>query len=205
VLAAILALATLATLPTAASAYYHARLGRFIQRDPIGYVGGDENLYRYVLNRPVGRTDPSGQAWWNLWICDLGECIGEGVGTLYGDVAYHWEVDARRREIAAAKLERGDIDALRDARRAGDSTKRVMRTLANTAVVHNSSGPFLARLRTPPTLRPTSPGGIRHSSSAVAPRQTCQRELRSRETCENNSRSSRRCQDLRRAHACRSK
>jgi len=43
--------------------YYHAQLGRFINRDPITYGGGDANLYRYVGNRPTIAVDPSG---WEL-------------------------------------------------------------------------------------------------------------------------------------------
>jgi RHS repeat-associated protein len=41
--------------------YYHARLGRFISRDPIGYEGSQWNLYEYVEGRPIVFTDPSGQ------------------------------------------------------------------------------------------------------------------------------------------------
>ena len=40
--------------------YYHPRLGCWIARDPMGYVTGEVNLYRYVLNGPIDRTDPSG-------------------------------------------------------------------------------------------------------------------------------------------------
>jgi len=40
--------------------YYHAQLGRFINRDPIGYEAGDENLYRYLKNRPIVAVDPAG-------------------------------------------------------------------------------------------------------------------------------------------------
>jgi RHS repeat-associated protein len=44
--------------------YYRARtysptLGRFLQPDPIGYAGGT-NLYAYVHNDPLNRTDPFG-------------------------------------------------------------------------------------------------------------------------------------------------
>jgi RHS repeat-associated protein len=39
---------------------YHPGLGRFLQIDPIGFGGGDANLYRYVGNNPVNRSDPSG-------------------------------------------------------------------------------------------------------------------------------------------------
>jgi len=40
--------------------YYHAQLGRFINRDPIGYGAGDANLYRYVGNWPTFFVDPFG-------------------------------------------------------------------------------------------------------------------------------------------------
>lgn len=39
---------------------YSPRLGRFIQRDPLGFEAGDNNWYRFVGNGPTGRTDPSG-------------------------------------------------------------------------------------------------------------------------------------------------
>jgi RHS repeat-associated protein len=40
--------------------WYHPRLGRFIQSDPIGLAGGDLNLYRYCRNNPVNWVDPLG-------------------------------------------------------------------------------------------------------------------------------------------------
>jgi len=39
---------------------YHPTLGKFLWRDPLLYRAGDENLYRYVGNRPLGRVDPKG-------------------------------------------------------------------------------------------------------------------------------------------------
>ncbi|REJ69433.1 MAG: RHS repeat-associated core domain-containing protein [Planctomycetota bacterium] len=48
--------------------YYRGRyycdpsLGRFVQRDPIGYAAGDSNLYRYVSNSPLNAVDPWGLA-----------------------------------------------------------------------------------------------------------------------------------------------
>ena len=41
--------------------YYIWAKGRFLQRDPFGYVGG-MNLYDYVDDRPTFATDPMGQA-----------------------------------------------------------------------------------------------------------------------------------------------
>ena len=40
--------------------WYDPKQGRFISQDPIGFAGGDENLYRYVGNGPTNATDPSG-------------------------------------------------------------------------------------------------------------------------------------------------
>jgi RHS repeat-associated protein len=39
---------------------YDPRLGRFITEDPIGFGGGDINLYGYVGNRPLSFRDPFG-------------------------------------------------------------------------------------------------------------------------------------------------
>jgi RHS repeat-associated protein len=38
--------------------YYDPKAGRFINRDPIGFAGGDVNLFRYVQNNPVNNIDP---------------------------------------------------------------------------------------------------------------------------------------------------
>jgi RHS repeat-associated protein len=40
--------------------YYDPDLGRFISEDPLGFDGGDPNLYRYAYNRPMMLTDPTG-------------------------------------------------------------------------------------------------------------------------------------------------
>jgi len=39
---------------------YSPTLGRFIERDPIGFEAGDGNWYRFVANGPTGKVDPSG-------------------------------------------------------------------------------------------------------------------------------------------------
>nr|WP_319392652.1 RHS repeat-associated core domain-containing protein [uncultured Desulfobacter sp.] len=45
---------------------YSASLGRFMQRDPAGYVDG-LNLYTYVLNNPLRYTDPDGLMARDAW------------------------------------------------------------------------------------------------------------------------------------------
>jgi RHS repeat-associated protein len=49
--------------------YYDAEVGRFVTRDPIGFGGGDWNIYGYVNNSPVVEGDPSG-------LVAYGECLG---------------------------------------------------------------------------------------------------------------------------------
>ena len=46
--------------------FYDSQIGRFISEDPLGFKGGDINLYAYVENDPLNWRDPSGlihQAW----------------------------------------------------------------------------------------------------------------------------------------------
>src|SRR5262249_61905835 len=44
-----------------------AALGRWMQMDPIGFEGGDRNLYSYVGNSPTSAVDPVGHKLWK-WI-----------------------------------------------------------------------------------------------------------------------------------------
>ena len=40
---------------------YNAFTGRWTSKDPIGFAGGDLNLYGYCINDPVNLIDPNGQ------------------------------------------------------------------------------------------------------------------------------------------------
>jgi len=40
--------------------FYDAAVGRFLSQDPLGFAGGDSNLYRYVGNSGPNYRDPSG-------------------------------------------------------------------------------------------------------------------------------------------------
>jgi RHS repeat-associated protein len=42
---------------------FHPNLGRWVQADPLGFSGGDTNLYRALADSPGGATDPSGLDW----------------------------------------------------------------------------------------------------------------------------------------------
>lgn len=54
---------------------YDPETGRWTNKDPIGFGGGDSNLYGYVGNDPINRIDPSGLdyqfAQENLWHSQL--------------------------------------------------------------------------------------------------------------------------------------
>jgi len=43
--------------------YYDPMDGRFIAKDPIGFKGGDINLYEYTKNNPINLTDSFGLQW----------------------------------------------------------------------------------------------------------------------------------------------
>ncbi len=58
--------------------YYDAETGRFISEDPIGFAGGDVNLYAYVQNNPVMFVDPSGEFLINGITAGIGAFIGAG-------------------------------------------------------------------------------------------------------------------------------
>jgi RHS repeat-associated protein len=59
--------------------HYRPDLGRWVTEDPIGFAGGDWNVYRYAGGSPSNKADPSGtiSSAWCLLLCI-------GAGPLYG-------------------------------------------------------------------------------------------------------------------------
>jgi RHS repeat-associated protein len=57
---------------------YDPEVGRWTSKDPIGFAGGDSNLYGYVMNDPVNLVDLSGLKWGSVspvarpWINEIG-------------------------------------------------------------------------------------------------------------------------------------
>ena len=66
--------------------YYNPSSGRFLQRDPIGILGG-LNVYAYVGNNPVVGIDPSGKVSFGIGI-NFG--VHLGFFNLQFEISYHW-------------------------------------------------------------------------------------------------------------------
>jgi RHS repeat-associated protein/uncharacterized repeat protein (TIGR01451 family) len=74
--------------------YYQPTLGRFMAGDPLGFGGGDVNLYSYAASDPVSVIDPMGLAreWWRFVhlsdiVSDVSYAFGTGTGTVAGQHA----------------------------------------------------------------------------------------------------------------------
>jgi RHS repeat-associated protein len=64
---------TTTSLQYSRARWYDPQIGRFISEDPIGFRGGDVNLYGYVLNNSVNFIDPEG-----LWTpADLADWLDD--------------------------------------------------------------------------------------------------------------------------------
>ncbi|HVR06580.1 MAG TPA: RHS repeat-associated core domain-containing protein [Thermoanaerobaculia bacterium] len=85
------------------SRYYSPALGRYLSRDPVGFLGG-LNLYLYAGNDSINESDPLGLSWWGvglaivasivvvvtapLWLPAVGIVVVDGLAaTIVTDVA----------------------------------------------------------------------------------------------------------------------
>lgn len=58
--------------------YYDPAIARFVSEDPIGFDGGEVNLYAYVANDPINLIDPSGLTWTSNWNYFWDWALGRG-------------------------------------------------------------------------------------------------------------------------------
>ncbi|MGA9722039.1 MAG: RHS repeat-associated core domain-containing protein [Candidatus Binatus sp.] len=68
--------------------YYSPNFQRFIAQDPMGFSGGDPNLYEYVRNSPPNYTDPLG-----LLVGTIGVSAGGQWGPFGGNVSVGIAID----------------------------------------------------------------------------------------------------------------
>ncbi len=65
---------------------YDAATGKWTAKDPIGFAGGDSNLYGYVLGDPVNLVDPEGLT----FTPGIGAVVGGIVGGFVGGFGSWW-------------------------------------------------------------------------------------------------------------------
>jgi RHS repeat-associated protein len=73
---------------------YDAYTGKWTAKDPIGFGGGDSNLYGYVLGDPVGFIDPSGLL--------IPQVIGAGLGLAFEGYAQYQSGNLNLGRLAVA-------------------------------------------------------------------------------------------------------
>jgi RHS repeat-associated protein len=100
---------------------YHATLGRFVTRDPIGYDGGI-NLFEYVEGNPVKSTDFSGLKGWAKTCDDVLKLVKQ-----YGDLSRH----LRGKINTYRSSPNQDINHYNNIQRHCDGLKRTLDLIAN--------------------------------------------------------------------------
>ena len=68
--------------------YYLPVEGRFISEDPIGFLGGDINLYQYVSSDPVNFVDPIGLLTGPQIMCGVANVMYDALCLLTGPAAF---------------------------------------------------------------------------------------------------------------------
>ena len=91
--------------------FYDPKLGRFISEDPIGFGGGDVNLYGYVWNNPAAFTDPLGLDGYGNDLADRLDAYIDYARLAYQGGVQDWQRNGSINTIA--DLSRGVVDSLR--------------------------------------------------------------------------------------------
>jgi RHS repeat-associated protein len=133
--------------------YLDLVLARWISHDPIGFAGGDANLYRYVVNKATYATDPSGLMDIVLTVSELSQgnyyaAIGllpiVSVGGIklvdeFGNIKYLNNAEARRAIAAAQNDYLGVVrQIIDDAPRSGEWVSDAMKGFRNGEIIPDS-------------------------------------------------------------------
>jgi RHS repeat-associated protein len=107
--------------------YYSPTFGRFLSEDPIGFAGGDANLYGYVGNDPVNGMDPSGLVGYPIdpryrnldspdpvaWLWERIVRFAEGLQDSWSRAQKDWWVGSQQLQTATDETLCGDGSAAR--------------------------------------------------------------------------------------------
>jgi len=63
--------------------FYDPETGRYISADPIGFRGGDVNLYSYVWQDPINWIDPWGLEGWRYGYNSFGMPLHPNSSVMY--------------------------------------------------------------------------------------------------------------------------
>jgi RHS repeat-associated protein len=81
---------------------YIPEIGRWTGKDPVGFSSGSANLYAYVDNQPLTRTDPSGLGWQGYLSLSWDTSGQIGLSSFDADpVGVYWGADANGNLIEA--------------------------------------------------------------------------------------------------------
>ena len=97
--------------------YFDPTVGRYQEKDPLSFRAGDQNLYRYVRNRPSGLTDSSGA-------CPM--CIGAAIGASINFVSAMLDKDATPTDVLVLTLIGGASGAVGTIPMGGIITSTIM-------------------------------------------------------------------------------
>ena len=116
---------------------YDPESGRWTARDPIGFAGGDTNLYGYVLNDPINLVDPDGR----IGIGAVATIVATGYA-IYKGYQYFTEAGAamdrqNERNQKLVNMVNGDNTVNPDALRS-DRMKDAIETFENAAEFESS-------------------------------------------------------------------
>jgi hypothetical protein len=98
-----LAVTILGIAASTSMAMYHPTLGRFVQRDPMGYVDG-MSTYEYVGSRPLCVADAMGLMEWRTTGSpqgETGEAVGQNNEVLHTGIALYASEEEKKSLIAA--------------------------------------------------------------------------------------------------------
>jgi RHS repeat-associated protein len=127
---------------------YSPELGRFLSRDPLGFGGGDFNLYRYAHANPIQLRDPTGKFAFLAPLVPYAVAFGAGVlagagSALVGQAAGNVLGVVDDVESRAIPASTGDATVEADVRtRISNAPSAILPALAYTADVATALTPF---------------------------------------------------------------